>query len=249
MTRRRWSSSIAVAILVALLGLPAVAATSLGREQVPAAPPGTPLPECRYDDVPTRYTGRSQWAISLVDPIRRLPADYRPTRLVSVSRAGLNGDFRVRQVMIDDLRAMARAARLAGAKVAVISTYRTYSQQKALFRREVGLYGREAALRRVARAGHSEHQLGTALDFRSAGSPRLPWAYDDWARTRPGRWMQAHAWEYGFVMSYPDGERDTTCYRYEPWHYRYVGRQLARALRQSGDTLREYLWEHYETAP
>jgi D-alanyl-D-alanine carboxypeptidase len=249
MGRSRWSPSIAAATIVALLGAPAVAATSIWREQVPAAPPGTPLPACRHDDVPTRYTGRSQWAISLVDPIRRLPSDYRPTRLVSVSRAGLNGDVRVRQVMIDDLRALARAARLVDAKVAVISAYRTYSHQKALFRREVRLYGREAALRRVARAGHSEHQLGTALDFRSAGSTRLPWASDDWARTRPGRWMQEHAWQYGFVMSYPDGERETTCYRYEPWHYRYVGRQLAQALRQSGDSLREYLWEHYETAP
>ena len=96
-----------------------------------------------------------------------------------------------------------------------------------------------------ARPGHSEHQLGTAIDFRSADDATPPWQLDDFADTDAGGWLRDHAWEYGFVLSYPRGEAAETCYSYEPWHFRYVGRDIARAVHDSGETLRRYLWEHY----
>ncbi len=74
-----------------------------------------------------------------------------------------------------------------------------------------------------ARAGHSEHQLGTAIDFTIPGLAR-PWYYADWGRTRTGAWLRSNAWRYGFVLSYPAGGTARSCYAYEPWHYRWVGR-------------------------
>ena len=104
-----------------------------------------------------------------------------------------------------------------------------------------GVGGYEQALRTSARAGHSEHQLGTSIDVTSEGGA-APWEYGDWASTPAGGWMAANAWRYGFVMSYPRGAFDRTCYDYEPWHYRYVGRDLAAQIVASGLTPREVIW-------
>jgi len=101
--------------------------------------------------------------------------------------------------------------------------------------------GYDHALRTSARPGHSEHQLGTTFDFTSLGG-RPPWEYADWAATPAGGWMAANAWRYGFVMSYPRNSFARVCYDYEPWHYRYLGRQAAAEVRASGLTLREWLW-------
>ena len=207
-----------------------------------------PLPECRYDDLPTRYTAYRAWRVTLLDTIYKLPRTYAPRHLVSTAEAGLDGGHRVRPLVIDDLRAMARAARAADAPLYVLSGYRSYQRQKELFRAEVERYGREQALKQVARPGHSEHQLGTTLDFRSATSTRMPWNYRNWANTPAGGWLAANAHRFGFVMSYPKGRASVTCYMYEPWHYRYVGRELAADIHASGLTLRQYLWRHYETA-
>ena len=182
-----------------------------------------------------------------MDTRLRVGSKYKPTDLVSVSNANIGGSGKVRQVIIDDLRAMARAARNAGKGVAVRSAFRSYSEQQAVFNGWVAKSGYQQALKYSARPGHSEHQLGTTIDFRSASSQAAPWDYNDWATSGPGRWMKNNAWKYGFVMSYPKGKFSTVCYGYEPWHYRYVGRALAERIHDSGLTPREYLWRHYES--
>ena len=144
-----------------------------------------------------------------------------------------------------DLRKMAAAARDAGAAIAVQSAYRSYQGQVTTFAGWVAQSNEEQARKVSARPGHSEHQLGTALDLRSADDTTPPWSLDDFATTPAGAWLHDHAWEYGFVMSYPRGEADETCYAYEPWHYRYVGREVAAAIHDSGETPRRYLWETY----
>jgi len=206
-----------------------------------------PLPECRYADRATRHTDQDDWRITLVDPIHRLSAGYVPERLVSTSRAGLQAGYEVRPEVIDDLRAMARASRDADAEIAVRWAYRSYGEQAGAFAHWTRQAGYERALRISARPGHSEHQLGTALDFRSADSLLAPWEYRDWGDTAAGAWMARNSWRYGFLLSYPRGMSDETCYDYEPWHFRYVGRELAAAVQESGQSLRRYLWEKYET--
>ena len=110
--------------------------------------------------------------------------------------------------------------------ISVDSAYRSFDQQVAAFSSYVSGYGEEAALRTVARPGHSEHQLGTTLDFEG-----------------DLEWLAAHAPGFGFVMSYPpDASPARTCYRHEAWHYRYVGRTVAARVVSSGLSLREWLW-------
>ncbi len=204
------------------------------------------LPTCRVADTLTKQRSYSDWNRTVLDTTYRLPSAYFPGDLRSTVNAGLNTGHRVRAFVIADLKAMASAARAAGARFSVQSAYRSYATQKATFAYWVRLHGYAIALKESARAGHSEHQLGTTLDFRSYGGA-APWNYRDWATTKAGAWLKANAWRYGFVMSYPKGKSAVTCYTYEPWHYRYVGRAKAKLIRASGLTLREYLWREQTT--
>jgi D-alanyl-D-alanine carboxypeptidase len=211
----------------------------------PMAPPpvsaADTLPTCRYDDVETAFTSPDDWQRTLVDTIYMVGKDYVPPDLVPVTDAGISGNGEVRSLVIPDLRAMASAAEAAGAPIAVQSAYRSYATQVYTFNYWTQTYGHSAALLGSARPGHSEHQLGVALDFRSAGASAT-WVAD-WATTPAGAWLAQNAWRYGFVMSYPkNASPGTTCYRYEPWHYRYVGRDEAAAIHAAELTIRAYLW-------
>jgi D-alanyl-D-alanine carboxypeptidase len=204
-----------------------------------------PLPTCEYRDVPVLGDPARDWATLVLDTVYTLPEDFAPARLVNTRRAGLNGGFRVSRVMLDDLTSMAEAARDDDAAFAVQSGYRSYAYQARTFQGWVDRSSEREARQVSARPGHSEHQLGTGLDLRSADDPTPPWELDDFAATTAGAWLAEHAWEHGFVMSYPRGKRGESCYAYEPWHYRYVGREVAAAIHDSGLTPRRYLWETY----
>ena len=193
------------------------------------------------------HRATSDWARALVDQTYRLSAAHAPSDLRSTVAAGLASGFMVHRRVIADLKAMASAARAAGARFAVQSAYRSHATQRSTFAYWVRVDGYAKASRESARAGHSEHQLGTALDFRSHGGS-APWSYLDWGASKAGAWLSANAWKYGFVMSYPRGKSAVTCYAYEPWHYRYVGRARAATIQASGLTLREFLWAE-QTAP
>jgi zinc D-Ala-D-Ala carboxypeptidase len=221
---------------------PAVPAPTPAPQPVPPPPAGGGLPACTYADVLTPHHGLGEWQISLLDTIYQLPSTYAPGDLVDTGAAGLNGGYAIRAFMAADLAAMAADARAAGSPIQVVSGYRSYTQQQATFDHWVSVGGYEQALRTSARPGHSEHQLGTAIDVTSEGGA-APWEYADWATTPAGAWMAANAWRYGFVMSYPPGASALTCYSYEPWHYRYVGRDLAAQVAARGAVLRQVIWE------
>jgi D-alanyl-D-alanine carboxypeptidase len=204
--------------------------------------PIAPLPACDYIDLPAARVGYGQWGTTVLDTVFRLPSGYAPGDLVDTSQAGLNGSYFVRGVALQDLSAMVSAARADGAKLAVQSAYRSYRGQVLTFDGWVSQVGYAEALQTSARPGHSEHQLGTAIDFRTAGGVS-PWLYADWATTTEGTWLAANAWEFGWAMSYPRGTSAVSCYSYEPWHYRYLGRTATAALHDAGITPREWLWE------
>lgn len=203
-----------------------------------------PLPDCRIDDILTEPRGYDDWEVTLVDWILTLGPKYRPPDLVSVSEANVAGGGLIREVAIDDLRAMAKAARDNGTPIKVLSPFRGYRQQVNLFYAYAGrdLHNFESAITYSARPGHSEHQTGLTIDFGSIGDTGLT---SNWEVTPAGGWMARNAWRYGWLMSYPEGEKDAVCYRYEPWHYRYVGREMAAKIRDSGLTVREYLWANH----
>jgi D-alanyl-D-alanine carboxypeptidase len=200
---------------------------------------GPSLPECRYLDEAAQPGPGGDWTLAVVDSVFRLPPGYAPPDLVPVSRAGVNGSGRVRASVVADLEAMVKRAHAQGIALAVRSAYRSEARQRTVFAGWVRSSGRPAALRSSARPGHSEHQLGTTIDFSADGG--APWI-GDFSRSRSGRWLAAHGPEYGFVPSYPDGAFDRTCYAAEPWHFRWVGREHAAAATASGLTLREWLW-------
>ena len=202
----------------------------------------SPLPKCGYQDRPATLTRYEDWPYTLLDTLYTLPEDYVPSDLEPVSSLGVGSDaMQLRSLVMPDLKALLAAAEAAGVGLEVQSAYRSYSYQIDTFNRWVEVDGYDAALKSSARPGHSEHQLGTALDFRSADGPPA-WELDDWATTPEGAWLEQHAAEFGFVMSYPKGKDALTCYIYEPWHYRYVGREVAAEVAVSGLTLREWLW-------
>ena len=234
---QRVPAARAITIDVAVAAAPGAAGT---RGAPRAGLAGGP-PACDYLDVTTPHHGLGQWNRTLLDTVYRLPSGYAPGDLVDTAAAGLNGGHAVRGLMVADLRAMASAARDAGVPLAVVSAYRSFARQETTFRRWVGSGGYEAALRTSARPGHSEHQLGTTLDLTSAGGAD-PWAYGDWGATPAGAWVARNSWRYGFVISYPRGSFARTCYSYEPWHVRYLGRERAAAIHASGLTPREVLW-------
>ncbi|HLE59112.1 MAG TPA: M15 family metallopeptidase [Candidatus Limnocylindria bacterium] len=229
--------------LVLGAGLLAVPATA----PPPVAAVG-PLPACRLADIPTVPRDYDSWSTTLVDWLLTVGEDYVPPDLVPVTEAGIAGGGYIREVAIDDLGAMASAAAEAGTPIAVNSPYRSYAEQVASFNGWVDLDGYDDAITYSQRPGHSEHQLGLTIDFMTAGGGSA--LQGDWATTPSGAWMAENAWKYGWLMSYPKGEggalfSDATCFHYEPWHYRYLGRELAALVHDSGLTIREYLWTNF----
>jgi len=204
------------------------------------------LPKCLIRDDATRYGQVRHWKRTLLDTNLKLRRRYQPSDLVSVSRAGIAGSGQVRRVMIADLRELAAAARRAGKPLAVRSAYRSYDYQKALFASYVRSQGFETAVKFSARAGHSEHQLGTTVDFTTAPSVPLKTTFGE---SPSGKWLARNGWKYGFIMSYPKGRRSVSCYGYEPWHWRYFGRATAARIHESGQVPRRYLYENFEAAP
>jgi D-alanyl-D-alanine carboxypeptidase len=205
---------------------------------------GEPLPVCTYGTVTTPLIKQTDWALTLVDTELELPSGWLPDDLVQARASGIPSGEQVRSVMIPDLRRMATASSAAGVLLGIVSAYRDYHSQKFTFLHWVSVKGVAKALVSSALAGHSEHQLGLAIDFKTRGGPD-PWLVKNWARvSSAGVWLAANAWKYGFVMSYPRGKTALTCYQYEPWHFRYVGVAEAAAIRASGLTLRQWLWMH-----
>jgi D-alanyl-D-alanine carboxypeptidase len=216
------------------------AATTTSSTAAPTTTTTLPAPPaCEIGDEQLAEDPAASWATIIVDTNRRLAEDYEPPDLVDSAEAGFPSGFKLRSLVIDDLRSLREAAAANGTPIGLIAAYRTYSQQADLYSRREQQLGAEVARQRAARAGHSEHQLGTAIDVGTQGDIDVT---QDWGTTATGTWIAAHAHEHGFVLTYPQGALDRTCYDYEPWHLRYVGRDLAAAVRSSGLTLREHLW-------
>jgi D-alanyl-D-alanine carboxypeptidase len=153
----------------------------------------------------------------LVDKSHPLTRDFEPEDLVSLKAYSLSlfwGDVPIRKAIIPAVVELARAAKKSGITLVFSSGYRSFEYQKQVYAREVKNYGQEMADLESARPGASQHQLGTAIDFGSIT--------DAFAQTPAGKWLAAHAWEYGFSLSYPRGFEKITGYRYESWHFRYI---------------------------
>ena len=147
-----------------------------------------------------------------------LPASYNPGCILPEAQAAFDK--------------MAADAAAEGLSFTIVSGFRSYDFQKQLYTNYCNRDGKEAADRYSARAGHSEHQTGLAMDINCAGS-----AFND---TPEAKWIAANCWKYGFILRYPKDKEDVTGYMYESWHVRYLGEEWAKKIYDSGLTLEEY---------
>ncbi|MEX2323905.1 MAG: M15 family metallopeptidase [Acidimicrobiia bacterium] len=236
---------LAVVLATTLIGrLFGAGGTSLLDTTTLATPTTTTIPApppCTTGDLVISEDPATAWATVVVDTARRLPATYAPDDLVSAANAGfaVGEGVLVRSFLITDLVALRQAAADNGTPVTMLAAYRSFDAQQQILDQRITEFGEEEALRRAARPGHSEHQLGTTVDLTSEGLSDVDQA---WGWSPTGLWVAAHAHEFGFLVTYPEGAEAFTCYTYEPWHLRYVGRDLAAAVVESGLTLREYLY-------
>lgn len=178
----------------------------------------------------------SLWVV--VNKSRTISKDYIPSELVVPSISNPSGLF-VRKEASEPLENMIIEAKKSGLLIKIISAYRSYEYQENLFETSVASVGRETANQSIAIAGQSEHQTGLALDLGSySGTCLIENCFKD---TQEGKWLAENAHSYGFILRYPSGKESITGYTYEPWHFRYVGTELATALYRSGLTLDEAL--------
>lgn len=147
-----------------------------------------------------------------------LPANYNPGVDAQANNA---------------LNEMINAAKTEGVVLRMISGFRSYSTQNTLYNNYVARDGKAEADRYSARPGHSEHQTGLAFDLNS-----LDQSFEN---TKEGKWLAENCWKYGFIIRYPKGKESVTGYMYEPWHVRYLGKEVAKKVYESGKCLEEYL--------
>ena len=131
-----------------------------------------------------------------------------------------------------------RAIEKAGMRLWVVSSHRSHAAQKALYSSKLATMGRAYTQKYVAVPGTSEHQTGLALDIVAAGYQILDEEQED---TAEQKWLMENSWKYGFILRYPNGKSALTGIIYEPWHYRYVGREAAQEIYERGVCLEEYL--------
>ena len=158
--------------------------------------------------------------------------DWAPSDLV---------DFEGQQLRAEAAQAartMMDAAKAEGVTLTVSSAYRSYAVQQQTYQHWVSVNGQKVADQLSARPGYSEHQTGLAIDFSSPEGCRLEECYED---TRAGRWLAKNAQNYGFILRFPKGQQAVTGYLFEPWHYRYLGKDLtARYVASGANTLEEF---------
>ncbi|WP_246021219.1 M15 family metallopeptidase [Paenibacillus lentus] len=183
----------------------------------------------------------------LINKELALPEDYEPSDLVYPD-VRFTFKEKIEKRMMRSEAAKALEEMFAGAEedgiyLAGVSAYRSHSTQRSLFNRYVDRDGEEKAKTYSAVPGHSEHETGLAIDV--SGSDGKCAVEDCFGGTKEAEWLAQHSAEYGFIIRYPEGKESITGYKYEPWHLRYVGKEIAADIFARGITLEEY----YDAVP
>ena len=217
---------------------PTEAEATAAPEPTTAKAPPVSLPQATDGNPVTVSPDGEHWELTLVNLQYRLPEDYKPTLKAAVEGSSVQLDERVASFYAE----MYAAAKADGCTLTPYSGYRTYARQQENFDRKVayyvsqGLSEAEATAQtqtRILPAGASEHNMGFAMDIVSASA--------DFISTKEFSWLSAHAHEYGFILRYPENKTEITGVMYEPWHWRFVGKEAAAEMQKSGQCLEEYL--------
>ena len=192
------------------------------------------------DTIPQRISDLP-WYLTLINSENPIDDNYQITLTRLRNKQAIDSRcYPELQAMMDDCRA-------AGLSPIICSSYRTYEKQEELFEQQVQEfinqgYGKLDAQKKaagaVARPGTSEHEIGLAIDIVDESNQRLNQYQEN---TAVQRWLMQNSWRYGFILRYPSDKTDITGIQYEPWHYRFVGKEAARIIYENNWTLEEYL--------
>jgi len=198
---------------------------------VKAVVPVCPVPTIAYDDMTYANIGQ---ITGLLD------ATYIPKNLTELNTIlGTRTGLCLTSNALDAFKILAEAAKKDGLTIKVSSAFRSYDTQKSLYAAALKSSGTGTSIS-TAKPGYSEHQLGTTMDI-AGSSNNYSSASDSFGGTPEDIWLTKNAYLYGFIQSYPKGKESITGYKYEPWHYRYVGIKKAKEVHDSGLTLTEFL--------
>ena len=171
----------------------------------------------------------------LVNKHYSLEEDYVPNNLETISTKYALSDMKLVNVAKEAFENMAKEASKEGYSIIAMSTYRSYNYQVNLYNKYVKQDGKELADTYSGRPGHSEHQTGLAVDVYNGKEN-----YTNFEKTKEFNWMQEHAHEYGFILRFPSDKVNETGYKYESWHYRYVGIDAATYIKNNNISFEEY---------
>lgn len=186
-----------------------------------------------------QLSNTSGWQLTLVNPWNSILED------TEISLMQLKNGQSVDERCYPDLQEMMDDCRAAGLEPYITSSFRSWDKQVQLFNNKVSRVTAQGsndpmtdAAKEVAIPGTSEHQLGLALDIVDKNHPALDSSQED---TDVQKWLMENSWKYGFILRYPEGKSEITGIIYEPWHYRYVGKEAAKDIYKQGLCLEEYL--------
>ncbi len=181
----------------------------------------------------------SLWVV--VNKQKSLPSDYTPDSLRQPSvkvRSNGSTEMKLRDDAADALEKLVSGAKKDKLDLMLVSGYRSYGLQKAVYDRNVAEQGTAETDKTSARAGHSEHQTGLGADLGTInGMCELQTCFRE---TKEGKWLAKNAQNYGFIIRYPEGKQSVVGYSYEPWHIRFVGKGLSREIYKNKTTMEEF---------
>ncbi|WP_343274635.1 M15 family metallopeptidase [Ligaoa zhengdingensis] len=199
------------------------------------------------EDLPASATTDGDWRLVLVNPTHKLNGDY------DVELAPVNANYQLDARIVEDMQAMIAAAKEAGYSLQICSAYRSTDRSRVLYNNKVNQYkaagysDEDAAVEAakwVAPPGTSEHNTGLAADIVSADYfTKYADLEHDFETFDEFKWLYANCADYGFILRYPKDKQEITGITYEPWHYRYVGREHAKKIMEQKICLEEYLGE------
>ena len=205
----------------------------------------TDIPETENASKPV--FSKDDWKLVLINKQHPIPDDYEFS-LGNIKT--IKGTMKCDERIIDELLSMMQAAKKDGITLAICSPYRDLNYQEVLFNRKIEAYMKKGmsymdayiiSSKAVTVPGASEHQIGLAIDIVSDEYVTLDEGFAD---TEAVRWLAEHSCEYGFILRYPAGKEYITSIEFEPWHFRYVGKDAAMVITGEGITLEEF-WDKY----
>ena len=178
-------------------------------------------------------------SLILVNKYNYLEKDYVPNNLEKVSTVYALSNMKLVNVAKNAYEQMAKDASKDKRKLVIMSAYRSYDYQVNLYNRYAKKDGKDKADTYSGRPGYSEHQTGLAFDLYNGKT-----VYTRFEETKEFDWMQENAYKYGFILRFPKNKEQETGYVYEAWHYRYVGKEIAKEIKEKNICLEEYIATH-----